>query len=345
MLAVAVVEPGKVKLVEIPEPIPGHYEVKVKTEISCLCNATDRKLIDGCFPGIQDYPLLLGHESVGTVESVGERVRTFKPGDRAIGGLLLNPIDTIYASGWGGFCEYTIITDHEAMTEDGVADAEHDWREVHQIQRAVPKKISAEAAVMLCTWREVYAAFSDFNLKRGDDILIIGTGPVGLSFVKFAKLLGLGYVGVIARKADKRRKAIELGATQVFTAEDPDLQRLKETRGKPLDAVIDAVGKEEIINSALSLIKMAGSICVYGVIDKPSIIIEKSGGPYNFNLLVHQWPTRMRESAAQEPLCKWISEGKLSYADFVSDEFPISRIEDAIKLMRSGRALKILLRY
>lgn len=345
MLTVAVIEPGKVQVVDIPEPVPGPYEARVRTEVACLCNATDRKLVEGHFPGVEDYPLLLGHESVGIVDAVGEKVRHFKVGDRVVGGLLLNPTDQTYASGWGGFSEYTLAGDHQAMVEDGVARPEKGWVEVYEIQRVVPPSIPVQAAVLLCTWREVYAGFGDFNLQEGDDILVFGAGPVGLSFVKFARLLGLGYVGSVEILAEKRQKAIEMGADAAFAPHDPELQNLTDKRGKPLEAVIDAVGSEDIINSATSFIKMAGSICVYGVIDKPTINLDKSRAPYNFNLLVHQWPTRFREAAAQEPLCEWISQGKLSHTEFLSAEFPISKIEEALELARSGRALKTLLRF
>jgi hypothetical protein len=90
---------------------------------------------------------------------------------------------------------------------------------------------------------------------------------------------------------------------------------------------------------------MAGSVCVYGVIDTPAIQLQKSRGPYNFNLLVHQWPTRGRESAAQEPLCEWINQGKLSYNGFLSAEFPITQINEALELAKSGQAVKTLLRF
>ncbi len=345
MFSVAVVEPGRLELVEIPVPMPGPYQVKVKTEVSCLCNSTDRKLIDGHFPGVEHYPLLLGHESVGLIESVGKKVRTFKVGDRVVGGLLFESADSQYKSGWGGFSEYVIAGDHQAMVEDDAADSEHDWNEAYQAQRVVPETISPEEAVMLCTWREVYAAFEDFNLQKGDDVLIFGAGPVGLTFTKLAKLLGLGYIGVVGRHASKLEKAAKLGADEVFTPDAGELDELLQRRGRPLDAVIDAVGSEEIINSALPLIKLGGSVCAYGVIDKATISLEMGRGPYNFNLLVHQWPTKWREAAAQEPLCEWISQKRLSHLDFVSAEFSISRIEEAIALLNSRVALKILLRY
>lgn len=345
MYSVAVQQPNQLNIIEIPEPVPGPYEARIRTEAACLCNMTDRKLVEGHFPGVEQYPLLLGHESVGIVDAVGEKVRSFKPGDRVVGGLLLNTTDPGYASGWGGFSEYILAGDHQAMLADGVADEAHGWFEVYEIMRAVPKNLSVEDAVMLCTWREVYGGFGDFNLKAGDDILVYGAGPVGLSFVKFARLLGLGFVGCVEPIADRRKNALDLGADIALAPDDQQLVGLVAKRGAKFDAVIDAVGKEAIINAALPMVKMAGSICVYGVIDTESIRLDKNKGPYNFNLLVHQWPTRAREAAAQEPLCQWIEEGKLSYKEFVSAEYPVDKISEAYEYSKTRVPIKTLLRF
>jgi len=345
MRAVAVVEPGKVEVVELDAPTPGPYQALVRTEVAALCNATDGKLVAGHFPGVNDYPLMLGHETAGIIEVVGEKARNFKVGDRAIGGLVFEFSDPKYSSGWGGFCEYTLINDHCAMVADGVADEEHGWFECYEIQRTVPADIAPDEAVLLCTWREVIGGFGDFSLGKGDDILVFGAGPVGLSFVKFGKLLGLNYIGVVDPLAHKREKALAMGADAVFTPDSPELAGLTEARGKPLEAVIDAVGSENIINAGLPLIKMGGSICVYGVIADETITIAKGKGPLNFNLYMHQWPTRHRERAAMEPLCEWIREGKLSAAEFVTHEFPVEQINDALDAVKRGEVLKALLRY
>ena len=130
MFSVAVLKPGKLVFVQIPRPVPGPYEVLIRTEAACICNATDRKLVDGCFPRVEHYPLLLGHESAGIVEEVGGKVKNFKVGERVIGGLLLNSTDAAYSAGWGGFCEYTLAGDHQAMLVDGVADQQHGYAEV-----------------------------------------------------------------------------------------------------------------------------------------------------------------------------------------------------------------------
>jgi threonine dehydrogenase-like Zn-dependent dehydrogenase len=345
MRAVAVTEPGQVRIVELDKPEAGPYQALVRTEAACLCNATDRKLVAGHFPGVDRYPLVLGHESAGIVEAVGAKVRNFQLGQRAIGGLLFEFRPEDYASGWGGFCEYTLVNDHDAMVADGVADAAHGWAEVYEIQRAVPGGIPLEAAVLLCTWREVYGGFGDFHLEAGDDVVIFGAGPVGLSFVKLGRLLGLGYIGVVDPVEAKRAWALGMGADEVFAPDSARLEELKERRGQPLNAVIDAVGSESVVNAGLRLIGMGGAICVYGVIAEPSLTIRKHRGPYNFNLYVHQWPTRSRERAAMEPLCNWIRSGQLRPGDFITHEFPLEKIGDALAAVESGQSLKVLLRY
>jgi threonine dehydrogenase-like Zn-dependent dehydrogenase len=289
---------------------------------------------------VDHYPLILGHESAGIVEVVGSKVRSFQIGQRAIGGLVFDFSDPAYSSGWGGFCEYTLANDHDAMVADGVATAEHGWFECYEIQRPAPMDIPVEAALLMCTWREVYGGFGDFQLQPGADILVFGAGPVGLSFVKLARLRGLGYIGVVDPLESKRRRALEMGADEAF---EPG--SVKVCRGKPLDAVVDAVGRESIANAALSLIGMGGSICIYGVLAEPSITIHKHKGPYNFNLFVHQWPSRSRERAAMEPLCDWVRQGKLRAGDFITHEFRVERIAEAIEAVRGGEALKVLLRY
>jgi len=345
MRAVAVVEPGKVELVELEAPSPGPYQALVKTDLAALCNATDSKLVVGHFPGVDKYPLILGHESTGIVTAVGDKVRTFHVGDRVIGGLNFAFSDPRYASGWGGFCDWTLANDHDAMLADGVADAEHGWFEVAEIQRPVGADIPAAEAVLMCTWREVLGGFSDFSLGAGQDMLVFGGGPVGLSFVKFARLLGMGWVGSVDPVEGKRQRALALGADAVFAPDDPALAKLVAARGKPLDTVIDAVGSPACINAGLPLLKLGGSLCVYGVLAEPQLVLNKATGPYNFNVFVHQWPTRWRERLAQTVLEEHLRSGELRAAEFVTHEFPLERVAEALAAVRQGDVVKCLLRF
>ena len=313
--------------------------------MSFICNATDRKLIEGHFPGIglDQYPLVLGHESVGIVTEVGSKVKYFKVGDRAVGGLVLEPLGGKFKSGWGGHSEYVVCKDDQAMKDDHVDDLEHGWNDTWQIMQVVPDDITPADAAMLCTWREVYAGLvDDFKLKENDDIVIFGAGPVGLSFVKFAKIMGLGEVISIDPIKGKRDKALQMGADAVYAPDDPEILKIVEKRGKAFDAVIDAVGHESIINTGVKLVKMGGSVCVYGVLGSDTITIDKSEAPYNFNIIIHQWPTRDGEAAAQKPLVEWVRSGKLTADDFVTGEFSITDFENAVKAVGGENSIKTM---
>ncbi len=342
MKTVSVTAPGVVEIIDTPIPKPDPYQALVKTEFACVCNSTDSELVHGRFPGMEKaFPFALGHESVGTVVEVGDKVKNFKIDGRAVSGLHFDLGVDGMKSGWGGFCEYVLANDHEAMIADGVADEEHGWFECYEIQTPLDDDISPEEAVLLCTWREVLGAFRDFHLQPGDDVLIYGAGPVGLSFVKLGRLFGIGWIGVIDRHPEKQAKAKEFGANAVFDRDDPKIAELKN-----LDAVIDAVGKPEIMNSGLPMIRRGGSLCVYGVMaGLEEFTINNSLADFNYNIFIHQWPTRLYEKEAQVPLCDWIREGKLSSSEFITHTFDIDDIDQALKAVADRKVIKALLTY
>jgi len=325
MRAVAVVQPGKVEVVEIPEPTPGPYQVRIKTEVACLCNATDGKLVAGHFPGVEDYPLLLGHESAGIVDAVGEKVRNFHLGDRAIGGLLFDIGDPRYSSGWGGFCEYTIANDHDAMVADGVADEAHGWFEVHEIQRPVATDIPVEDAVMLCTWREVYGGFGDFHLQPGDHILVFGAGPVGLSFVKFGRLLGLDYIGVVDPLPDRLR---------------PRLVRVEGVGGHPRRETRrgDRCGRQPGDRQRRLATYQDGRVGVRVRGDcRCGVLAGEGQGSLQFQPLhapvAHAVAGKGRPGAA------------LSAAEYITHDFPVEEVSEALAAIGRGEVIKAVLRY
>ena len=141
MRAIVVSEPDRFATIELPKPPVGAFDALVKSDVAFICNATDRKLVQGTFPGISldAYPLLLGHENVGTVVEVGEHVTSFAIGDRVIGGLLLDPtVDTVH-SGWGGFCDYVLIRDHKAMVDRGITSEAYGWSRLADYEKSAKR--------------------------------------------------------------------------------------------------------------------------------------------------------------------------------------------------------------
>ena len=350
MKTVAVLEPGVVEIIDTPIPKPKPYQALVKTNVACICNNTDSELVAGHFPGMENsFPFALGHESIGEVVEIGSEVRNFRVGQKAVSGLVFD--DELNAdgisSGWGGFCEYVLVNDHERMVENSVDNEENGWVEVFEIQTPVINSIEYEDGVLLCTWREVLGAFRDFHLKKGDNVLIFGGGPVGLSFVKLGRLFGLGWIGLVDRHSEKKELAIQFGADQTFDRDDDGLKALSEKSDlHKLDAVIDAVGKPEIIEQSLPLIKRGGSICVYGFYaGLKEFVVHNSLADFNYNIFVHQWPTRLYEKESQSILCEWIEDGKLSGEEFISHRFNISEVSKALETVKERKVIKSILNY
>lgn len=344
MKTVIVPASGKIEIREVETPAINAYQALVKTEMVALCNATDSKLIAGHFPGVDAYPLALGHENAGIVVAAGEKVRNFKVGDRAIGGLISDFGAQGINSGWGGFSEYVVVNDFEVLKEEGLATPEQGCWDSFEIQNSVPSHVQPEEAVISCTWREVLGAFKDFNLTPGKKVIVVGSGPVGLSFVKLGKLFGLGQIDIVDMLPAKLEVARRMGADNGYTPAEISTPEFIAAANRSYDAVIDAVGLDVVVNSVLPLVKMGGDVCVYGVMTKnPTFDLSKA--PYNFDLHMHQWPTRSEEKAAMTTLAQWIEEGRLSASDFITHRFKIEEIEEAFAAVKRGEVLKCVLTF
>lgn len=142
---------GKICLREdLPLPEIDAYQVLCRNVGCGICNGTDMQLINGQMPFIQ-YPFVLGHEAVGQVVAVGEKVRSFQEGDYILRSAL--PGLPGYHSFWGGFAEYGVADDYAARLADHAgADIETSTRQL------VPAGIDPVEATMLITLKEVASA-------------------------------------------------------------------------------------------------------------------------------------------------------------------------------------------
>ncbi len=204
MRGVVVYRDGTLKVEQLPKPRIGDYQALVEN-LSCgICNGTDLKLIHAQFKGFDTYPAVLGHESVGRVVEVGKRVTSYKPGDLVLRSILEKVEDERYSSGWGSFAEYGVIGDIAAMKHDGRSD----YYDIYLAQQIVPKGFDPHQAVMLITLKEALSGIERFGVSRNQSVLIHGTGPVGLSMVRFAKLRGASPIVVSEPNSDRRERAV-----------------------------------------------------------------------------------------------------------------------------------------
>ena len=94
------------------------------------------------------------------------------------------------------------------------------------------------------------------------------------------------------------------------------------------------------------MIKRGGSICVYGFYaGLKEFTVPNSLGDFNYNIYIHQWPTRLYEKESQSVLCEWVKDGRLSGEEFISHRFHINNIADALSAVQERKVIKALLSY
>lgn len=325
MKSYVVYEDGTRKIVDgMPMPKYGEYDALVKIESCGVCKGTDIKIIHGEFKGIDQYPVVLGHEGVGRVVEKGSKVTNFEIGD-----LVLMPywsdVPEGYSSGWGTYSEYNIVTDALAQEKDGIIPEEFSYG-----QRKLPKDFDPVSSSMIITFREVLSTMKAFGFEANKSLVVLGLGPVGLSFVQFAKLSGMGPIIAIGNSDERLEVAKKFGADYLINGKNTDIvEAVREICPEGVDFSLDAVGVSSFINTSLDIIKPDAKVCVYGISSNMTETVDWSRCPYNWNLEFHQFPSKKGESEAHDQIVNWIQMGILNPNDYISHVYDFEDIDKA----------------
>lgn len=350
MRSLAVTEDYKLEVVELPMPEIGDDCVLTKTISSGICNGTDIKILHGDFKGIQEYPCLLGHEAIGEVIQVGKKVKQWKMGDKVVLPFLEVGEDKKYAgyySYWSGYSEYTVARDWTAMEEAGKGPGTPDFWDAYYTQKVLPDDIDPIDGVMIVTFCEVLAAIKNFGFKPGSTVTVFGAGPVGLTFVKIMKLLGVETVVVADVLEERRQEAKVAGADYFVNCKEEDARKaVRALLPEGSDYVLDAVGVNSIINDAMYIVKENGQICVYGISPKMEMDLSWVNAPYNWSLKFLHVPVKKEQADAYDQIIEWVRNGKINLKDYISHVIPFDQILDAFAMIeRKEPVKKIVITY
>jgi threonine dehydrogenase-like Zn-dependent dehydrogenase len=340
MRSLGVDKDGKLAIVEVSMPTIDDCKALVRMESCGVCNGTDIKLVHRNFKNWSNYPTLLGHEGVGRVVEKGKHVTAFDVGDLVLLPFVEGMTDG-YHSSWGAYSEYGVVGDWKAMERQGRGPGTPGFSEGHLAQSRIPSDFDPVGASMIVTFREVLSAMKRFEMKENKSIVVIGAGPVGLSFTKFAKLLGMGPVITFDIVEEKMADAISMGADFAFNSQTADMTKV--VRGicpDGVDFVVDAVGINALINQAMELVKYNGKICCYGISPKLDMQLDWSKAPYNWTLQFIQWPMKSEELEAHTQVINWMQAGILRPDDFISDVLPFDQILEAFRMIEERRTYK-----
>jgi len=342
MKTLVVDKDGKLSVETCPMPTYGECDALVKT-ISCgVCNGTDGKLIHRNFKGftLDMYPVMLGHEAVGEVIEVGAKVTSYKVGDMVLLPFA-GPLGG-FECGWGSYSEYGVVFDAAAYIANGQQPPECAYGET-----IVPKDIDPVKAAMIITFREVLSSIKRFGIGANDEVVVFGCGPVGLTFIKFMSLLGVGKIIALDIIPEKLEDAKQRGADYTLNSKDADVvAKVKQICPDGVDYVLDAVGVSQIMNQAMPLLKDQGKICCYGISANTKFELDWTDAPYNWQLQFQQFPSKIEEGEADKQVLTWLRHGVIDIDDYISDIVEFDHILDAFEMLEQKKiAKKCIIKY
>jgi alcohol/geraniol dehydrogenase (NADP+) len=322
--AYAVHKPGEeLKPFEYDPGSLGEEEVEIQVEYCGICHS-DLSMLNNDW-GISKYPIVPGHEVVGTIAAKGNSVKKLQLGQRVGLGW--------YSNSCMG-CEWCIGGNHNlCQTAEGTIVGRHGGfadkvRAHHNWVAPLPQDLDpAKAGPLFCGGITVYNPLVQFDIKPTDRVGVIGIGGLGHMAIQFLRAWGCD-VTAFSSSADKEAEAKEMGATHFVNSRDP--QALKAVANS-FDLIICTVNVDLDWATYIVALRPKGRLHFVGVVPNPVAthvfpIIERqnsiSGSPLGSPHTVAQ----MLDFAARHQI------------EPITEIYPFDRVNEALERLRSGKA-------
>ena len=247
----------------IPRRDPTERDVQIEILFCGICHSDLHSVRDewrSVMPTV--YPIVPGHEIVGRITEVGSAVTTYKPGDLAAVGCLVDSDGTCpeCRAGLEQLCPNQTLTfnapdkhlggvTYGGYSESIVVDE-------HFVLRVPSNLDRAGAAPLLCAGITTYSPLRRWGVTKGKKVGVVGLGGLGHMGVKFAHALG-AHVVVFTTSPNKKEDALRLGADEM------------QKHAGSFDFILDAVSAEHDINAYINLLRHDGTLTIVGASEKP----------------------------------------------------------------------------
>ncbi|HRO79132.1 MAG TPA: zinc-dependent alcohol dehydrogenase family protein [Acinetobacter towneri] len=345
-----------IRFEERPRPeILQPTDAVIRLTKTTICG-TDLGIWKGKNPEIQDTAVaktgqfdgrILGHEGIGIVEEVGSAVKNFKKGDKVIiscvsrCGTCENCQKQLYAhcqneGGW--IMGYMIDGTHAEYVRTPFADTS-----LYLLPEGLNEEVAVFLSDVLPTSHEIGVQYG--NVKLGDTIAIVGTGPIGMGCLLTAQFYSPAQIIAVDMDDNRLAMAKELGATYTInSAKEDAVQRILEiTGGRGVDCAMEAVGVEATWDICQNVVKEGGHIANVGVHGK-SVNFELNK-LWIKNLTI---TTGLVNTNTTGMLLKTCCSGKLPLEKLATHHFKFSEFEkayDVFKHASDENAMKVMINY
>lgn len=319
---------------EVPTPQPQSGEVLIKVAGCGVCH-TDLHYLDHDVPTFKKPPLILGHESSGTVAGLGAGVKQFKEGDRVL-------LPAVYGCGHCRMCRTGRENICESMMMFGNnVDGGYAEYVLAPAKDTIPLPAEIpliEGAIIAdATTTPYHAVVNRGRVQPGDQVAVFGCGGIGLNVVQIAAAMN-GQVVAVDVIDSKLEWAKKLGATATLNAknvERVDKEIRKLTKGGA-DVAFEAIGNPVTQEQAFSCIRPGGRLVMVGYSEKP-MTLESGRVMYRELEIIGSLGCRPVDYPRVLEMARL---GKIKVAELVTARFPLEEINVAFDTLRRGEGIR-----
>lgn len=322
-------EEVRVERVAIPKIDRGDVLVRVRAALTC---GTDVKVFRrGYHARMIVPPALFGHELAGDVVAVGEDVTKFEAGQRVVAANSAPCLECFYCRrGMENLCE-DLLFNNGAYAEFIRIPNRIVERNLYQIPAHLTYQDAALVEPLAC----VMKGLEDTGMRSGDNVVVIGQGPIGLMFVRLAKVYGARVIA-IGRRQSQLDRALRTGADDALlntNREDVAAAVKRMTGGYGADVVIEAVGNPETWELSPYLLRRGGTVNFFGGCPNDTRVnLETSLLHYSEITCVasfHHTPAYIQKAL------NIVTAGHITARDFVNGEEPLSNLLEVMRHLMS----------
>ena len=332
---------GDVRIENVPDPqIIEPTDAVIRVTRACVCGSDlwPYQKMERC-----DTGRVMGHEAIGVVEDVGKDVRTIKRGDFVI-------MPFAFSDGTCAFCHDGLQTSCIHGGFFGTTEVAGAQAEAVRIPLAdgtlFPIGAHADDALMpsLLSLSDVmgtgHHAAIIARVAPGKSVAVVGDGAVGLCGVIAAKRLGAEQIIILGRHADRIALAKDFGATDVVSERgEAAVERVRElTGGYGVHSVLECVGLEQAVNTAISIARPGGAVGRVGVPQEQTI--PGSEPAFYNNVTVGGGPAPVR--AYIEDLLPDVLEGNIAPGRVFDRTVGLDGVPDGYRAMNDREAIKVM---
>ncbi len=319
----------KIEAVEVPKIEAGDVLVRVQAALTC---GTDVKVFRrGYHARMIVPPALFGHELAGDIVAVGKRVRDFRVGQRVVAANSAPCQECFFCRrGSENLCE-DLLFNNGAYAEYIRIPARIVERNLYEI----PEHVSYQDAALVEPLACVLRGLDETSVNPGDNVAVIGLGPIGLMFVRLAKAYGARVIAIGRRQAQLDHAAA-MGADELVISDgvEETAQKVRDlTNGRGADAAIEAVGNPETWEMAARLLRRGGIVNFFGGCPNDSRISLDTS-------LLHYSEITCKASFHHTPAHIWkaldfVSRGEVRSRDFVNRVEPLANLLEVMQHLMS----------